>query len=95
MKHYLILHHGFKKPTPEQMEGWKKWFEMIKDKQVDRGGFRGGFKITESGTDELPFGEDSLTGYTIIKAQDLEEAKEIAAECPIVESTRVYEIHKG
>lgn len=94
MNTYLILHHGFEKPTPEQMEEWKKWFELIKDKQVDRGGLRGGLKITETGSEELPFGHDSLTGYTIIEAEDLDQAEEIAAQCPIVNSTKVYEIHK-
>lgn len=94
MNNYLILHYGFEKPIPEQMEGWKKWFEAIKDKQVDRGGLRGGLKISESGTEELPFGKDSMTGYTIIETENLDEAEKIAAECPVVASTRVYEIHK-
>jgi hypothetical protein len=76
------------------MFAWKKWFEKIKNKQVDRGGFRGGFKITDSGIEELPFGEDSLTGYTIIEAKNIIKVKEIAAECPIVKSNRVYEIHR-
>lgn len=94
MNNYLILHEGFKKPTDKEMSAWQKWFEKIKNKQVDRGGFRGGFKITDSGIEELPFGEDSLTGYTIIEAKNINEVKEIAAECPIVKSTRVYEIHR-
>lgn len=94
MNHYLILHRGFKKPSTEEMAAWKNWFELIKDKQVDRGGLRDGLKVTETGSEELPFGGDSLTGYTIIKAQDLDEAKEIAAQCPIVTSTQIYQIHK-
>lgn len=94
MNNYLILHEGFKKPSDDEMASWQKWFAMIKDKRVDHGGLRGGFKITSAGTDELPFGEDSLTGYTIIKAKNLDEAKEIAAQCPIVKSTRVFQIHK-
>lgn len=94
MKNYLILHEGFEKPTPEEMEAWKKWFGLISDKQVDRGGLRGGRKITKSGTKDLPFGKDSLTGYTIIEAKNLDEAEKIAGECPVVVSTRVYEIQK-
>jgi len=94
VKNYLILHYGFEKPTPEEMESWYKWFESIANKQVDRGGLRGGREISPSGTTDLPFGNDSLTGYTIIKAETLEEAEKIAQECPIVASTSVYEIHK-
>jgi len=38
--------------------------------------------------------KDSITGYSVIKAENLDEAVKIARECPIVASTRVYEISK-
>lgn len=94
MKNYLILHYGFEKPNSEDMKAWNEWFKMIKDREVDRGGLRKGRKISQAGTEELPFAEDSITGYTIIEADDLDAAEEIAGECPIVDSTRVYEISK-
>jgi hypothetical protein len=94
MKDYLILHYGFEKPTPEEMGAWQKWFESIADKQVDRGGLRGGGEISHSGIRDLPFGKDSVTGYTIIRAKSLDEAAQIAQDCPIVDSTRVYEIQR-
>ncbi len=92
VKNFLILHYGFEQPTPEEMGAWNKWFESIADKQVERGHFPGGREISHSGTRDLPFGKDSITGYTIIKAENLDEAEKIARECPIVASTRVYEI---
>ncbi len=92
MKNFLILHYGFEKPTPEEMGAWMKWFESIEDRQIERGHFPGGKEITKEGTKDLPFAKDSITGYTMIKAMDLEEAEKIAAECPIVASTRVYEV---
>ena len=94
MASFLILHQGFEPPTPEQMAGWNAWFESIADKQVDRGGLAGGREITAAGTTELPFGKDSITGYTVIEAEDLEAAAKVAEACPIVGSTRVYEIRK-
>ena len=94
MKNYLILHYGFEKPTQEEMGAWNKWFESIADKRVDMGGVRSGREISHSGTKDLPFGKDSITGYTVIKAENLAEAEKIAQECPIVASTRVYEISK-
>jgi hypothetical protein len=94
VKHFLILHYGFEKPTPEEMGAWNKWFELITDKQVERGHLPGGREISASGTKDLPFGRDSLTGYTIIKAENLDEAEKIAQGCPFVDSTRVYEIRK-
>ena len=94
MKNYLILHYGFEKPTPEEMGAWNKWFESIADKQVDRGHLPGGREISHSGTKDLPFAKDSITGYTVIEAENLDEAERVAQECPIVASTRVYEIRK-
>lgn len=92
MKSFLILHYGFEKPTSEEMAAWNRWFESITDIEVERGGLRGGREITKSGTADLPFAKKSLTGYTILEAEDLDEAVKIARDCPIVASTRVYEI---
>jgi hypothetical protein len=94
VKNFLILHYGFEKPTPEDMGAWNEWFESISDKQIDRGGLPGGREITRSEIKDLPFAKDSITGYTIIKAESLDEAEEIAGECPVVASTRVYEIRR-
>jgi len=77
------------------MGAWNKWLESIADKQVERGGFRGGREISQAGTKDLPFAKDSITGYTIIEAESLDDAERIAWECPIVASTRVYEIMSG
>ncbi len=92
MNNYLILHYGFKQPTSEEMNAWTKWFDSISDIQVDRGGLRDGREITPSNVNKLPFSAGSITGYTIISAENLDEAEKIAKACPVVESTRVYEI---
>ena len=76
------------------MSAWNNWFETIADIQIDRGGLKSGRKITQSGTEELNFGKDSLTGYTIIKSESLDEAEAIANGCPFVSSTYVYEMRK-
>ena len=94
MKHFLILHYGFEKPGPEEMNAWNAWFESISEREVERAHLPGGREITRSGSRDLPFGKDSITGYTVIRAEDLEEAARIAAECPIVASTRVYEVRR-
>ncbi len=92
MKKFMILHFGFEKPTPEIMEAWGKWFESIADKQVDQGGFSGGREISKSGTKDLPWGMESITGYNIIEAEDLDAAEKIARDNPYIASIRIYEI---
>ena len=75
------------------MEAWKKWFESIADKSVENGGFHGGAReISHSGTKDLPMAADSITGYSIINAESLDEAEEIAGKNPFIASIRVYEI---
>jgi hypothetical protein len=88
----MLLHYGFEKPTPEIMEAWGDWFESIADRTVDRGGFSGGREISASGTEDLPWGMESITGYNIIEAESLEEAEQIAKGNPFIASIRVYEL---
>ena len=92
MKKFLLLSIGFEMPTPEIMEAWGKWFGSIADKTVDSGGFSSGIEITRDGSKELPWDLDSITGYLVINAEDMDEAEKIAKTCTIITSTRVYEI---
>ena len=92
MKKFVFLTYGYETPTQEIMDAWSNWFASIGDKLVDSGSpFGPGREITHSGTKELPLGAESVTGYTIINADSLDEAEKIAQECPIITSIRVYE----
>ena len=93
MKRFMLLHFGFEKPTPEIMAAWGKWFESVSDKTVDQGGFHGGAReISHGGTKDPPMGTDSITGYSIINVESLDEAEKIAKDNPFIASIRVYEI---
>ncbi|MBT8136443.1 MAG: YciI family protein [Gammaproteobacteria bacterium] len=93
MKQFMMLHFGFEKPTQEIMAAWGEWFQSIADRTVDNGGFhRGGIEYNHDGRKELPFAPDSITGYSIINAESLDEAEELARANPFVASIRVYEI---
>ena len=92
MKTFLILHFGFEKPGPDEMAAWNRWFESIAERQVERAHLPEGRQITADGGRALPMGPESLTGYTMIHAESLDDAEAIARECPIVRSTRVYEM---
>ena len=91
MEKFVFITVGFETPTPEVMEAWNNWFASLGDKMVDRGSPLGpGREITRDGTNELPLGMESLTGYTIINAENLDDAEKIAAAAPIITSIRVY-----
>ena len=92
MKKFVLLHYGFAKPSPEIMKAWGTWFESIADRTVENVGFSGGREISASGTMDLPWGMDSITGCSIIEAESLDEAEKIAQDNPYVASIRVYEV---
>ena len=92
MKKFVFIPVGFETPTEEIMDAWNNWFESIGDKMVDSGSPLGpGREITSTGTNELPLGLESLTGYMIINADSMDEAEKIAKDAPMITSVRVYE----
>ena len=89
----MLLHFGFEPPTPEIMASWKTWFDKYGELTEENGGFHGGaLEISRDGTRDLPMAAESITGFSIVKAESLEAAERIAAENPFVASIRVYEI---
>ncbi|MGC6411238.1 MAG: YciI family protein [Candidatus Puniceispirillaceae bacterium] len=95
MAQFMLLHHGFEMPTEEIMQAWNDWFAEIADKTIDKGAhFPHGKEINKSGTEEMPFGPDSLTGYTIIEAADWAEAEAIASRNPFIKSIKIYEMRR-
>jgi hypothetical protein len=92
MKKFVLLHYGFETPTKEIMEAWGAWFESIADRTVENIGFSGGREISASGTKDLPWGTDSITGCSIIEAESLDEAEKVAQANPFIASIRVYEV---
>lgn len=92
MKKFVLMSVGFEMPTPQVQQAWMSWFGSIADRMVDSGSPLGpGREVTKNGTKELGHGLDAVTGYTVIKAESLDEAEAIAKTCPIVTGMRVYE----
>ncbi len=92
MKKFMFLHFGFEKPTPEIMQAWQKWFGAIAEHQVEQGGFANGREISKSGTRDLPWDRECITGYNIIQAENLDAAMKLAEGNPFISSIRVYEL---
>jgi hypothetical protein len=76
------------------MKAWGDWFESIADKTVENYGFNGGREVSGSGTKDLPWGMDSITGCSIIEAESLDDAEKIAQDNPYIASIRIYEVRE-
>ena len=92
MKRFVLLTIGFTQPTPDIMESWMQWFKSIEDKIIDQIGLGNGKEVTENSIKELPMDKDALTGYLVINAENIDEAIKIAQSCPMITSTKVYEV---
>ena len=69
MKKFVLMHFGFENPAPEIMDAWNAWFESIADHSVENVGFGGGREISKSGTKDLGWDMESITGYSVIEAE--------------------------
>ena len=90
MNTYLLVHrhpHGYT-GTPEAPAAWEAWFGKLGDALVDKGNAVLGDRSVsgEAGT-VLPLG-----GYTIVRAEDLEEAAGLASGCPILQEGGAVEV---
>ncbi len=92
MKKFMFLNFGFENPSPEIMKDWMAWFESISDKQIEQGGFSNGREISKSGTRELAWDMESITGYNLIEADSLDAAEKLAQSNPFISSIRIYEV---
>ncbi|WP_158965779.1 YciI family protein [Chachezhania sediminis] len=89
MTDYLFVYHGGAVPrTPEEgqkaMEAWGDWFGALGDALVIPGNAVGASRtVTSSGvTDDG--GPNPASGFTVVKADSLEAAIEMAKGCPMV-----------
>jgi hypothetical protein len=94
MPNYVLAYHGGKMPeTPEEgaavMAKWQAWFGGMGDAVVDGGAPVGPSKTITSGGVSDDGGSNPVSGYSVIKAADMDAAIAIAKGCPILEDGSV------
>ena len=90
MSNYIIAYHGGKKPdTPsegaKQMARWQAWLGDLGDAVVNPGTPLGKSRIVSSDGVSDDGGPNPLTGFSIVKADSMDAALEMAKECPFLE----------
>jgi len=89
MANYLLLFHGGSMPeTPEEgakvMQAWTDWFGVLGDALVD-GGNPSSQSRTISADGSVSADSATPSGYSIIKADSLDAAVELAKGCPVLD----------
>lgn len=88
-KFVFAYHGGTMANTPEEIErvmaAWGAWFASMGDAVVDGGNPVGPSKtVTKNGVDDNG-GSNPLSGYSLVEADSIEAAVEMAKGCPILE----------
>src|SRR5438045_4077100 len=96
MKNYVYTYHSNQTTPPSQdaLDAWGKWFATLGDNLVDGGNPITGQKaVLKDG--KVSKEQDSVVGYSIIKADSLDQAIELAKGSPLADApgceVRVYE----
>ncbi len=101
MANYVFAYSGGKGVSADeaernaQMARWGQWFGELGSAVVDGGAAMGAAKTVGSGGSVSDGGSRGLTGYSIVAADSLDSAVEVAKGCPVLEvggAVDVYEV---
>jgi len=101
MPNYVLTYHGEAGPMPTDpaameavMEEWGAWYGSMGDALVDGGApFGESASIGPDGASTA--NPASLSGYTIIKADDLSSATAVAKGCPVLKNGHTVQISQS
>ena len=91
MSNYIIAYHGGSKPeSPEagaaHMAKWQDWIAGLGDAAINPGTPLGKSKMVSTGSVSDDAGSAAMSGYSIVEADSMEAAVEMAQACPFLET---------
>jgi hypothetical protein len=97
MANYILAYHGGKKPeSPEEgakhMAKWKAWVGGLGDAAVNPGTPLGKSRIVSSSGVSDDGGSNPMSGFSVVKADSMDAALEMAKECPTLELDGTIEV---
>jgi hypothetical protein len=90
MANYVFAYSGGKGVSADETERkeqyaqWGQWFEELGSAIVDGGAAMGTAKTVGPGGSISDGGSRALTGYSIVSADNLDAAVELAKRCPVI-----------
>jgi hypothetical protein len=94
---YIIAYHGGKKPETEeagaaQMAKWKAWIGGLGEAAVNPGTPLGKSRIVSATGVSDDGGPNAMSGFSVVTADSMEAALEIAKQCPFLETGGTLEV---
>jgi hypothetical protein len=78
-----------------QFAKWGQWFEQLGPAIVDGGAPTGTAKTVSTGGSVSDGGSRRLTGYSIVSADSLDSAVELAKGCPVLEVGGAVDVYEA
>lgn len=78
-----------------QLAKWGQWFGQLGSAVVDAGAPTGAAKTVGTGGSVSDGGSRGLTGYSIVSADSLESAVELATGCPVTETGGAVDVYEA
>ena len=101
MNNFLLVFTGGSMAETEEeqklvMKAWAKWYEELGDHLVDEGNPTGPVAKTIHSDGMVHDGSEGLmiTGYSMLKAESLDQAVDLAKGCPVLEGDSSITVHE-
>ena len=99
MANFLLAYTGGAMATTEAeqkaaMEAWGGWFGGLGDAVVDGGNPCSGSKTVASDGSISDGAAGMISGYSILKAESLDEAAKMAKGCPVLSSGGTVQVYE-
>jgi hypothetical protein len=90
MANFLLTFHGGSMPETKEeqdqvMKAWTDWFGTLGDRLVDGGNPISNVKTIAPGGSVTDGASNRPSGYSVIKADSIDDAVELAKGCPVLE----------
>lgn len=97
MANYLLVYHGGTQPEDEaagkaSMDAWLAWFGRLGAAIVDGGNPTTQTKVISADGSVADGGPTSPTGYSVLRADSLDEAVALAKGCPHLAAGGMIEV---
>ena len=97
MANYLLVFHGGSMPESQEegakvTQAWTEWFGVLGDKVIDQGNPVSRVRTIAANGSVSEGGVNPSSGYSVIKADNLDAAVELAKGCPVLQGGASVEV---